>query len=121
MRPFYGPGVAIARSDLGALRGALLGVERLGLGLVTLGLRLLADRLELLRALGLLGLAGLDQPLPVEHLTGDLLAETNHLVEQAGGVLRVDSGDSHVCSSPSRLSVIRSLSCTRSPARFVPC
>src|SRR3954465_11683114 len=95
-------------SDLGPLRGALLGVERLRLGLVTVGLRLLTDRLELLRALGLLSLAGLDQALPVEHLAGDLLAEAEHLVEQAGGVLRVDSGDSHVCSSPSRLIVVRS-------------
>src|SRR4051812_3782288 len=97
-----------AGSDLGSLRGALLGVERLGLGLVTIGLRLLANRLELLRALGLLGLAGLDQSLLVEHLTGDLLAESDNLVDQAGRVLGVDPGDSHVWWVPSTIACIRS-------------
>src|SRR3954451_2960693 len=82
-------------SDLGPLGRPLLGIERLCLRLVRVGLRLLADRLELLGSLGLLSLAGVDQPLLVEDLTGDLLAEADDLVEQAGGVLRIYAGDTH--------------------------
>src|SRR3954465_5407305 len=89
-----------SRSHLRLLSGTLALVECLGLGLVAVGLCLLTDGLELLGALGLLGLAGLDQPLLVEHLAEDLFAEANDLVEQASGVLRVNSGDSHCWCSP---------------------
>src|SRR5690348_17145224 len=88
--------LSCASAALCPLRAALLGVVRACLRLVRVGLRLLTDRLELLRALGLLRLTGLDQLPLVEELTGDLLAEPDDLVEQAGRVLRVDAGDSHV-------------------------
>src|SRR3954464_15226059 len=60
------------------------------------GLRLSTQCLELLGALGLLRLTGLDEPLIVDELASQLLAQSDELVAEADRVLVLDAGnDSH--------------------------
>src|SRR5581483_2482725 len=76
-----GPVLLLSRL-LDALGGLLLLLEQLCLGLLGLGLQLLAQGLELLAALGLLGLALLLEALVTHDFAEDLLGQAENLVDE---------------------------------------
>src|SRR6266542_756582 len=84
-----------ASGALGALRCLLLLLEHVGLGLLRLRPGLLAQGLEALGAAGLLGLAGLLQPVVADHSSGEFLAEADELVAQAAEMVELQVADPH--------------------------